>query len=33
MHCKGEILFWDVYTLFLIWWDRVASTGGIHRPA
>lgn len=34
MHCEGQILVWDVYTLlFLIWWERIVSTRGIHRPA
>lgn len=29
MHCEGQILIWDVYTLlFLIWWERVVSTRG-----
>lgn len=27
MHCKGDILVCDVYTLlFLIWWERIVST-------
>lgn len=29
MHCEGQILTWDVYTLlFLIWWERIVSTRG-----
>jgi hypothetical protein len=29
MHCEGQILVWDVYTLlFLIWWERIVSTRG-----